>query len=162
MSVLNNILSPVSSPARFALSVGILVGFATVLVFLGTGCSSSDPLPSAHPDNPLPECPDSPNCERISRVYGVPADRLYASAQDALKSLELAALQFRPDSMRASGVDRVALFFKDDLDVAVQSHEEGSILHVRSASRMGYDDLGVNRRRILRLLSTLDQELDAE
>lgn len=120
------------------------------------GCSSSsDSLPSAHPDNPLPKCPDTPNCERVSKPYPVSAERLYARTQEALTSLKLAQLEFQSDAMRASGVDRVALFFKDDIDVAVQSFKDGSMLHVRSASRMGHSDLGVNRRRVQRILSMI-------
>ncbi|MDX1632448.1 MAG: DUF1499 domain-containing protein, partial [Thermoanaerobaculia bacterium] len=35
---------------------------------------------------------------------------------------------------------------------------EESVLHVRSASRLGYQDFGVNRRRVERLREELQQE----
>jgi uncharacterized protein (DUF1499 family) len=61
--------------------------------------------------------------------------------------------------MRASAVYRVALVFKDDVQIAVDSMESGSRLHVRSASRVGQSDLGVNRRRVQRLLRHLEEAL---
>ncbi len=131
-------------------------------VLLGGGCSSSDSLPSAHADNPLPECPDSPNCERTSTTSPVPAERLYAGAKTALDALGPVRLQAQPDSMRASAVYRVALLFKDDVAIAVDSTSDGSFLHIRSASRTGYSDLGVNRRRVQRLLSRVEDALDSK
>ncbi|PSQ97352.1 MAG: DUF1499 domain-containing protein [Bacteroidetes bacterium SW_9_63_38] len=130
-------------------------------VLLGSGCSSSDSLPPAHADNPLRECPDSPNCERVSARYPVPPERLYAGATTALDALGPIRLQAQSDSIQASAVYRVALVFKDDVDVAVDSISDGSRLHVRSASRLGHSDLGVNRRRVQHLLSRVDDALDA-
>lgn len=41
--------------------------------------------------------------------------------------------------------------FKDDLELLMEAEER--LIHVRSASRMGNYDFGVNRRRVKRLLS---------
>jgi uncharacterized protein (DUF1499 family) len=134
---------------------------AVVFAVLGMGCSSSSgPLPPAAPSNPLPACPDSPNCERISTDYAVSADRLFARVQTALRDLGPARMQLRPDSMRAAAVYRVAWVFKDDVAVDVESTADGSRLHVRSASRVGQSDLGVNRRRVQRLLDAVDRAAD--
>ena len=55
---------------------------------------------------------------------------------------------------------RVALVFKDDVDVAVRTRDDGgSVLYVRSASRVGHSDLGVNRRRVRNLLETMEKIL---
>lgn len=137
---------------------GLLLAGLFALGLIGTGCSTPS-LPSAHSSNPLPDCPDSPNCERISQAYDVPADTLFATTQQALDALGPTTLQSQPDSMRASAVYRVALVFKDDVDVAVDSTETGSRLHVRSASRVGQSDLGVNARRVNRLLRAVDERL---
>lgn len=120
---------------------------------------SSGELPPATSDNPLPPCPDSPNCERTSRSYDVPADTVYAAVQRALDDLGPTELRLRPDSLRAAAVYRVVLVFKDDVDVAVQPAGNGSLLHVRSASRVGQNDLGVNRRRVHRLFSAVREHL---
>jgi len=114
------------------------------------------------PDNPLSPCPDTPNCERTARGYEVPADTLYRAAERALESLGPASLRRpgAPSDHRLAAVYRVALIFKDDVDVAVRAREDGgSALYVRSASRVGYSDLGVNRRRVERLLTAVESAL---
>lgn len=141
----------------------LLLTSVSALALFGTGCtSSSRPLPSAAPSNPLADCPDSPNCERISESYSAPPARLFAAAQTALDALGPAHLQTAPDSMRASAVYRVAWIFKDDVDIAVESRSDGSLLHVRSASRVGHNDLGVNRRRVQRILTSVEEQLSAQ
>jgi Uncharacterized protein conserved in bacteria len=132
-----------------------------LLIFASTLPSVSDAQPL--PENPLPPCPDTPNCERVSRGYDVPPDTLFAAAQRALESLGPTTLR-RPDGRserRLEAVYRVALVFKDDVDVAVKARdEEGSALYVRSASRVGHSDLGVNRRRVERFFDALQRALD--
>lgn len=80
----------------------------------------------------------------------------------ALDALGPAHLQTAPDSMRVSAVYRVAWIFKDDVDVAVESRSGGSMLHLRSASRVGHNDLGVNRRRAHCILSAVEEHLSAQ
>lgn len=114
------------------------------------------------PDNPLSPCPDTPNCERTARAFDVPADTLYRAAERALESLSPASLRRpgSPSDSRLAAVYRVALIFKDDVDVVVRARDDGgSVLYVRSASRVGYDDLGVNRRRVERLWEAMETAL---
>jgi len=149
------------SSSTFGSAALLLTGLSVGILF-SVGCSSSSsPLPPAAPSNPLAECPASPNCERISKTYPVPASRLYDATNTALDTLGPADLQIIPDAMRASAVYRVAWIFKDDVDVAVAPQSKGSILHVRSASRVGQSDLGVNRRRVQRVLTAIDDHLSA-
>jgi uncharacterized protein (DUF1499 family) len=139
-------------------STGLLLAGLFALGLIGTGCSTPS-LPPAHSSNPLPECPSSPNCERLSQDYDVPADTLFDATTQALDALGPSSLELSPDSMRASAVYRVALVFNDDVDVAVDTTANGSRLHVRSASRVGHSDLGVNARRVDRLLRAIDDRL---
>jgi uncharacterized protein (DUF1499 family) len=46
--------------------------------------------------------------------------------------------------------------FVDDLDLIINSEQQ--IIHVRSASRTGYYDFGVNRRRVEKLRTLLKSE----
>ena len=118
------------------------------------------------PDTPLSPCPDTPNCERVARGYEAPPDTLYAAAERALESLGPVTLR-RPKARgdassphRLEAVYRVALVFKDDVDVAVRARDGGgSALYVRSASRVGHSDLGVNRRRVDRFLEAVGAAL---
>jgi len=120
----------------------------------------SDADAQSLPDNPLPPCPDTPNCERVSQGYEQSPEVLYTAAQEALDSLGPATLRLHSEERRVEAVYRVALVFKDDVDVAVRAREgSGSALYIRSASRVGYDDLGVNRRRVEQFFEALHQAL---
>lgn len=56
-------------------------------------------------------------------------------------------------------VEVPVLIFTDDLVVSLKEGHAGVTLDVRSASRVGRNDLGENRRHILQLLSLLDAKL---
>jgi uncharacterized protein (DUF1499 family) len=114
---------------------------------------------SAQDASPLPPCPSTPNCERVSRAFAVDPDTLFQAAQRALASLGPAALDVKPEAHRIHAVYRVALLFNDDVDVAVTPADDRSWLHIRSASRVGVSDLGVNKRRVQRFFSALSDEV---
>lgn len=61
-----------------------------------------------------------------------------------------------PDQLHLKSVHRV-WFFRDDMEVLAAASGEGSVLHVRSASRFGSWDFGVNSRRIRRLVESLNE-----
>jgi len=123
----------------------------------GSGCSPS--TPPARPSNPLPDCPNTPNCERASVSFDVPADALYSAVLRAMDTLHPTEMTSSPEARRASAVYRVALMFKDDLQIAVEPDGNESVLHIRSASRVGQSDLGVNARRVNRLLRAVRERL---
>jgi uncharacterized protein (DUF1499 family) len=50
--------------------------------------------------------------------------------------------------------------FVDDVELRMVSTD--GIIHVRSASRVGYSDLGVNRRRVEKLRTLFNQKKDRE
>ena len=108
--------------------------------------------------NPLAPCPGTPNCERESRPFpNRTPDALFERAQDALGNLGPVELTLRDgDERGVDAVFRVALIFKDDVAVAVTPGDGGgAVLHIRSASRVGKSDLGVNRRRVKRFFRAL-------
>jgi len=47
--------------------------------------------------------------------------------------------------------------FVDDLEVRFDSQQ--SVFHIRSASRVGHSDFGVNRKRVERLITTVQEKL---
>lgn len=67
------------------------------------------------------------------------------------------------DSIAADGtihaVFKPGFIFRDDLTAMVLPDSSGVVVHVRSASRTGYSDLGVNKRRVNRLLEALAEAL---
>jgi len=47
--------------------------------------------------------------------------------------------------------------FVDDLEIRFDSQQ--SVFHIRSASRVGHSDFGVNRKRVERLITTVQEKL---
>ena len=101
-------------------------------------------------------CPKSPNC--VSSLARDPGHRLEPLLHDAEDSDALARLrriieamprtkivQATPEYLRAEFKSSI-FGFVDDLELVVG--EVPGVIHVRSASRVGYWDFGVNRRRV--------------
>lgn len=112
--------------------------------------------------SPLPPCPESPNCEHVTRTYPLAADSLFRAATQALTAIGPISVETEDDDRRAQAVYRVALVFKDDVWIAVTPGDDRSHLHIRSASRVGYSDLGVNARRVQNYFEALDTILAEE
>ncbi|HSG69198.1 MAG TPA: DUF1499 domain-containing protein [Planctomycetaceae bacterium] len=128
----------------------VLLGFAMLSLF------SKAPATLGVHDGRLSPCPSSPNCvcsydddkrhaidtlkthddpsadlDRLVQIIEkLPRTKVVTQAENYLH-VEFTSLIFR---------------FVDDVEFLVDS-EQGKI-HVRSASRVGYSDMGVNRRRI--------------
>lgn len=127
-----------------------------------TVASLVTPSDSSLPDNPLPPCPDAPNCERISRAFATDPDVLFGAVQSVLAAMGPTEMNVQPSDRSVHAVFRVALLFKDDVDVAIEPYgtaSDQSALHIRSASRVGGYDFGVNRRRVDRFFRRLDDRL---
>jgi uncharacterized protein (DUF1499 family) len=109
--------------------------------------------------SPLPECPDSPNCIRCSRIVSSEPDRLFRATKKAIESMKPYRVEINSQSLQIDSVFRIVLFgFKDDLTIAVEpalGDSSGAVLHIRSAGRVGQGDLGVNRRRVQRLINKI-------
>lgn len=111
------------------------------------------PPPAVHR---LAPCPERPNC--VSSLAGDAAHRVEPLPLDGPPEQALARLGEIIEAMPRAAVDEVGegylkarfrsrLFrFTDDLELMVD--RQAGLIHVRSASRVGYSDLGVNRRRV--------------
>jgi uncharacterized protein (DUF1499 family) len=105
-------------------------------------------------DGKLAPCPASPNCvssQATDAGHAVEPLRFTGDAGAAMLRLK-AVVQSMPrtqivqstaDYLYAEFTSRL-LGFVDD----VEFHCDGKVIHVRSASRLGYSDLGVNRSRV--------------
>ncbi|HYH44082.1 MAG TPA: DUF1499 domain-containing protein [Thermoanaerobaculia bacterium] len=106
----------------------------------------------------LAPCPARPNCASTRQEGGV-EPLPYTSRDRALERLRalLAALprtRIVVDEADEGGYLRAEvrsrLFgFVDDLEILLDEAEKR--IHLRSASRVGYSDLGVNRKRLLEI-----------
>ncbi len=110
-------------------------------------------------------CPASPNCVCSQAADGdhqIPPLAFTGTGTEALESLR-GAIQAQPratvveskqDYLRAEF--RSAIFrFVDDVEFLVDP--TAKVIHVRSASRVGYSDLGVNRKRVERLRAAFER-----
>lgn len=107
-------------------------------------------------DGRLSPCPSTPNCvssqsEDPARYvaplsYDVTAGEALSDLKKLLAGMKrVAIVDESPTYLRAEF--RSALFrFVDDAEFLIDDSRK--VIHVRSASRVGYSDLGVNRRRV--------------
>lgn len=107
----------------------------------------------------LPPCPDSPNCvssQSSDKSHYV--DPLYykgmlyearANLLRVLRSMDrVKIITVESDYTHAKFISAF-LHFVDDVEFCFDDKKK--TIHVRSASRIGYYDLGVNRRRVDRI-----------
>ena len=112
---------------------------------------------------PLPTCTDVPNCYRARRAYDVGPEALKTALDAAVREhrsvVTGSALRVTPTETGLRSVFRAGPF-RDDLAAAIVPGSAGqSVLHLRSASRLGESDLGVNRLRVRRLFDDVARRL---
>lgn len=128
-------------------------------LFFFSGSTSDDFDQAGKRDDLLPPCPDSPNCIRIIKSYDDDPDTVFKTAESVIRDMGAVELQKLDKPLRLITEFRV-LIFKDDFMVLIEEAEGATCsVHIRSASRVGYSDLGVNRRRVKRFLSKLEKKL---
>ena len=115
-----------------------------------------DPTGLGARDGGLAPCPDTPNC--VSSFAEDEDHRVEPLALDAEPAAALAKLrrilEATPRTVVADAGDgylhaeATSLIFRyvDDLEILIDAG--AGKIHLRSASRTGYSDLGVNRRRV--------------
>ena len=73
----------------------------------------------------------------------------FDNAERAARAMGWQVVAASPERMRIEAVDTTLLFgFKDDIVVRVTPRGNGSVVDVRSQSRVGSSDLGTNARRV--------------
>ncbi len=115
-------------------------------------------------DGKLSPCPSTPNCVSSGQNNGSSAiDPLPLVSADVLSLIEgYLSSHYRAQVMSRKShylhvVVSTALFrFKDDLEFLVD--EEKGVVDVRSSSRFGYWDFGVNRSRIENIREFLEEK----
>ncbi len=108
-------------------------------------------------------CPPTPNCVSSDAgdtdgwvaplLLAVPEAKAWSAATQAVSGLKGARIVERTESYLHAECSSPVLGFIDDLQLQLRPAE--GLIAVRSASRTGYWDLGVNRRRVERLRRVL-------
>lgn len=110
-------------------------------------------------------CPNSPNCvssmdqfpdHKVEPLrYKTSADEAIAKLRKIVEAMPRANIvQSSPHYLRVE-VKSAIFRFVDDLELL--AGEGPGVIHIRSASRVGYWDLGVNRRRVERIRAEFAQ-----
>lgn len=138
-----------------------------VFLVLLMGCSGTRPSGLGVNEGKLSPCPDSPNCvssqseARDSFVEPIAYSGDRTMAMNKLKQV-------------ISGMDRMDIIERTDAYLYVESTSKiwafvddvefycpkaSPVIHVRSASRIGYSDLGVNKKRVEAVRSFFKQAM---
>jgi len=114
----------------------------------------------------LPACPDSPNCvsslstDKTHQIKPFSFSGTSTQAWEHLKSAVLSGKRVTliKDTGTYMHVEVRSLIFQFTDDVYFLLQESDKLIHVRSASRVGYGDFGVNRRRVEQIRTRFNQE----
>ena len=126
-------------------------------------CSGKRPPDIGISDARLAPCPSSPNCvssDDADSAHQVEALQFSASPEDVWRGIREEVVRLPRTTIVEETADYIhaecasAVFgFVDDLELHLRPSV--GIVAVRSASRIGYSDLGVNRQRVVDLRERL-------
>lgn len=89
-------------------------------------------------------------------VLGVPPAQAFERAERVARAMGWQIVAVAPDALRIEATDTTLLFgFQDDVVIRIRPRSQGSVVDVRSLSRIGGSDIGTNARRVRRFLDRL-------
>ena len=120
------------------------------------GCSGTRPAGLGARDGKLLPCPSSPKCvssqapdegHRVAPLaYSGPAQEAWYRVRSVVASLPRTSVV--SDTGSYLHVEFTSLLFRFVDDVEFLADDNTKVIHIRSASRLGTSDLGVNRKRV--------------
>lgn len=119
-------------------------------------------------DGKLAPCPESPNCVSTQAEgeqhaiapleFSVDLAAIRTAVRSAILQLPRTKIVEETDNYFHADCRSLVIRFIDDLEVWIDS--EQGLVHARSASRVGYSDMGVNRGRVESLFTEIKKQLD--
>ena len=118
-------------------------------------------------DGHLNPCPDTPNCVNSEQVHGKASiDPLQVSGS-LIKSWQVLQQAVQEEGGKIEMVNETFLhatfrsrIFRFVDDVTCRLDQKNQLIHISSASRVGYSDLGANRKRVERIRTRYNRLLD--
>ncbi|MBV1914581.1 MAG: DUF1499 domain-containing protein [Pseudomonadales bacterium] len=139
---------------------------AVFCIILLTGCSGSPPMTLGVIDGKLPPCPDKPNCV-VSHDYdqehfidpltyngGFP--EAYSGLIESIKQMDRSKIITRNSHYIHAEFTSRLMRYVDDVEFYFDPKDKQ--VQIRSASRIGHSDMGVNRERIDALRTLFKQK----
>ncbi len=118
-------------------------------------------------DRQLAPCPNSPNCVSSQTTdtdtvhyiaplsYSSTPEQALADIKTVIQSLPRTTIITESDDYLYAEFKTALMGFVDDVEFYLD--RDANVIHVRSASRLGQSDLGVNRKRIETIRTQLNQ-----
>jgi len=142
----------------------------TIKSLLYTGFITMTLMTSSHShasEKKLAPCPNTPNCvssqaQAADKEHFIAPFKITGEAENAWAALKQALVgqsrtvitEETEDTLHAQATSLVFRFV-DDIDAILDA--DAGLIHIRSASRVGYSDLGVNRKRMEKLRLALQK-----
>ena len=134
-------------------------------IFMG-GCSGMNSEKNGPVADPLADCPDRPNCVSSKAhdkkhsvepflVKGDPR-KVWEAVADTLRDFPRTTIIKMTDRYLHAECKSRLFRFADDLEL--QLDPSANVIEIRSASRTGYYDFGVNHRRVSHLRQILQDK----
>ena len=127
-----------------------------LILFVVVGCSGKQPDTMGVGPSGLKGCPKSPNCvssDAKDKKHAIEPLRLkgahdasWSRIRDEVAAVPRWAVVTATDTYIHAECKSRIFGFVDDLELYLDS--SSGIISIRSASRIGYSDLGANRRRV--------------
>ncbi len=118
-------------------------------------------------DKKLPLCNNSPNCvssqAKIAdkqhyiaplEIKGDP-EKAWGSLKEVIKKQKRMVITHESHETLHAEATSLVMRFVDDINAILDRH--AGLIHIRSASRVGHSDFGVNRKRIETIRSELEK-----
>ena len=124
-----------------------------------TACAGEPPQNIGVQNGRLTACPESPNCVssfESDAEHGIqPLQASLRQVEQVLLGLDEANIVESADGYLYAEFTSRLMRYVDDVEFLEDS--TAGVIHVRSASRLGYSDLGANRKRIENIRGLLTQ-----
>jgi uncharacterized protein (DUF1499 family) len=151
------------------LTVKLFLLISFTLMINGCGNNIHDiPSEMQLPKNSLEKCPDSPNCFRTTQYLEADSSFIFSAIQSVIKEMSVLEIEINDNSHihTLDVVFKIPVFgWLDDVKIVVEPSKDNlqhTFVHLRSSSREGYFDLGVNKRRINKILKKTRQKLNTQ
>lgn len=121
-------------------------------------CTGTRPTNIGIKEGKLTKCPESPNCvcsefdqgdkEHYIKpiMYNLELEQIKQKLKSVIKSMERAEIITEKENYIYAEFTSKIMRFVDDVEFRFD--DSSKLIHVRSASRIGRSDFGVNRKRI--------------
>jgi len=131
------------------LKIFLVLVVLVCIMFFFLGLKSQKGEAKGLVDGRLADCPSAPNC--VSSEMGTPDGKRVEpltgtmdAVRDAILTLGGEITSEKDDYISATFTSKI---FKFVDDVEIRPADDGKV-HIRSASRVGYSDRGVNKKRV--------------